>query len=303
MPNKKITCINCGSVSNILKHGKDSKGKQRYYCRSCNKTFINDLSPFKHMKVSEYVFKKFIGYMVDDTTLEVISRNLKLDIKTIHYYRFIVFKAIENIQDKIKLNGSILIDETFIPIREKKYRIHKHDNKETRGLSYNQLCIITMIDLTGTSVAKATNRAMALPIHYIENFSNNIGEVNEFIHDGNLKSTQLMNMFKANKINGRKDLTGEYSIDLVDHYHANLKRYLFKHIGYKLKNVQHYLNFFVYRQNYLRNYYIKNMRHQIIIKNKMIEDLFILIKKSMKSIKYEDYLNDEGIKKILDSVK
>lgn len=303
MPNKIISCHNCGSISNIIKNGRNSKGKQRYLCKNCNKSFIENTSPLKYLKISEYTFKKFIGYMIDDTTMEVISRNLELDIKTIHYYRFIVFKSIENIQDSIKLNGSILIDETFIPIREKKYKILRHDNKETRGLSYNQLCIITMIDLSGNSVAKATNRAMALPIHYLENFIDNIGVVNEFIHDGNLRATQFMNYFKVDKVNGRKDETSMYSIDLIDHYHGNLKRYLFKHIGYRLKNVQHYLNFFVYRQNYLKSAEIFNMRDQNKVKNQMVNDLFEIVKNSKKQVRYVDYLKDEGIKNILVSVK
>jgi len=303
MPNKIISCHNCGSISNIIKNGRNSKGKQRYLCKNCNKSFIENTSPLKYLKISEYTFKKFIGYMIDDTTMEVIPVNLELDIKTIHYYRFIVFKSIENIQDSIKLNGSILIDETFIPIREKKYKILRHDNKETRGLSYNQLCIITMIDLSGNSVAKATNRAMALPIHYLENFIDNIGVVNEFIHDGNLRATQFMNYFKVDKVNGRKDETGMYSIDLIDHYHGNLKRYLFKHIGYRLKNVQHYLNFFVYRQNYLKSAEIFNMRDQNKVKNQMVNDLFEIVKNSKKQVRYVDYLKDEGIKNILVSVK
>ena len=67
--------------------------------------------------------------MIDDTTMEVISRNLKTDIKSIHYTVLSCLKFIEDIQDSIKLNGSVIIDETFIPIRELKYRIKKHDNK------------------------------------------------------------------------------------------------------------------------------------------------------------------------------
>ena len=107
-------------------------------------------------------------------------------------------------------------------------------------------------------------------------------------------------VFIIDKINGRKDTTGNYSVDLIDHYHSNLKRYLFKHVGYKLKNVQYYLNFFVYRQNYLKSHEIKNMRDQNKVKNCMIEDLLKIIKKSTKKINYQDYLKDKGIDKILD---
>lgn len=95
--------------------------------------------------------------MVDDTTIEVIAGNLNVNIKTVNYWKFIVFKSLENYQETIKL------DETFIPIRDKKYKIVKHANKEIRGISYNQLCIITMINLERISVAKVSSRAMAMP--------------------------------------------------------------------------------------------------------------------------------------------
>lgn len=296
---KKYTCSYCGSLDNCIKHGKDKKNNQRYRCTNCKKTFILDTSPLKGLRISDHNFKRFIGYMVDDTTLEVISRNLSLDIKTIHYYKYIIFQALLDYQDTIKLTGTILIDETFIPIREKSYRIVKHVNKEIRGISFNQLCIITMIDLRGVSVAKVSSRAMSLPHHYVDLFSINIDEPTKFIHDGNLRGTQFMNQFSVKKINGRKDETGVYSVDLVDHYHSNIKRYFFKHSGLKLKNVQHYLNFFVYRQNYLSENMITDMRHQNRVKNQMTLDLFKIVLKSKKKTSYSTFLKDEGIEEIL----
>jgi len=240
--------------------------------------------------------------MIDDTTIEVIARNLNVNTKTINYWKFIVFKALENYQETVKLQGTILIDETFIPIRDKKYRIAKHDNKETRGISYNQLCIITMIDLQGISVAKVVSRAMALPHHYIDLFKKNIGNIDKFIHDGNMRGFQFMRSFNVEYIDGKRDKTGEYSNDLVDHYHSILKRHIFKHNGFKIKNTQHYLNFFVYRQNYLASNDVQGMRKKNIVKNKMINDLFEIIKNSDKKITYLDYMKDKGIEDILLSV-
>lgn len=105
-----------------------------------------------------------------------------------------------------------------------------------------------MVNIYGVSVAKVVSRAMPLPQQFIDNFTDNIGQVEKFIHDGNIKTYQFMNQFERENINGRKDETGEYSTIMVDNYHSILKRFLYKHSGYKLKNLQHYLNFFVYRQ-------------------------------------------------------
>jgi len=239
--------------------------------------------------------------MIDDVTLDVIARNLNINIKTVLYYRYLVFKALEQYQDEVRLNGTVLIDETFIRISEKRYKLVRADGKGIRGLSFNQLCIITMINLTGICVARVSSRAMALPNHYKDNFTINMGNIKRFIHDGNTKQYQFMNQFECEKINARKDDSDLFSTKMVDSLHSNLKRYFFKHAGLRLKNIQHYLNFFVYRYNHLPRSKNTNMTKVIEIKNQMILDLFNRIIIVKKSITYNDFLNDKGITDILES--
>lgn len=295
------SCPKCGTIQTLIKNGKSRQGVQRYKCKSCKKTFILDESTTRHLHISDYSFKKFIGYMVDDVTLEVIARNLNINIKTAHYYRHLVFHALLDYQSKIAIGGTILIDETFISIREKKYKIYRKDGKNFRGLSFNQLCVITLINLQGISLAKVSSRAMALPGHYKSLFNDNIRNPKLFIHDGNTKQYQFMNQFSCEKVNARKDQSELYSTDLIDSYHSNLKRYLFKHAGHKLKYIQHYLNFFVFRQNYLAQHYIRNIRHQLMIKNNMCDDLLKRVKQTKKTITYSTYLKDRGITDILEN--
>lgn len=72
----------------------------------------------KHLKLSDYKIKKLIAFMIDDVTLEVIARNLDINIKTVLYYRYIIFHSLKNYQENLKISGVIVIDETFISIRE-----------------------------------------------------------------------------------------------------------------------------------------------------------------------------------------
>lgn len=294
-------CQKCGANTTLIKNGKNNQGIQRYKCKVCGKTFILDQSSTKHLRLSNHKLKRLIGFMIDDVTLEVIARNLELNMKTVLYYRYLVFHALNDYQSEVILDGTILIDETFISIREKEYKLVRADGKGIRGLSFNQLCIVTMVNLFGISVAKATSRAMPLPYQYINNFTKNIGKAVAFVHDGNTKTYQFINQFDAKKINGRKDDSEEYSTIIIDSYHSNLKRFLFKHHGYRLKNIQHYLNFFVYRQNYLARKRIKNMTHQKEIKNEMIKDLFNRVKKNLKTVTYKTFLDDRGIIEILEN--
>lgn len=179
-------CPKCGTIGSLTKNGRDAKKQQRYKCISCKKTFLLDNSTTSKLKKSDYTFKKFIGYMVDDVTIEVIARNLVIDHKTALYYRYLVFEALRNYQDEVILNGTIVIDETYVRINEKRYKLYRPDGKGIRGISYNHLGVITMIDISGRCIAKVASRATPKPIKFIELCTQNIGNIQKIIHDGAL---------------------------------------------------------------------------------------------------------------------
>jgi transposase-like protein len=298
---KNINCPRCGAFDTLIKHGITRNGTQRYRCKACGKTFIRNTSPTKYLRNSDYTIKKLIGYMIDDVALDVIARNLKINIKTVHYYRYLVYHSLKDYQDEIKLSGSIMIDETFMRIREDKYKLTRTDGKGIRGLSFNQLCIVTLINLQGLCTARISSRAMAMPNDYKRLFNHNIGNVKRFLHDGNPKQVQFMNQFGCEKIDARRDDSGDYSTDIIDSLHSNIKRYLFKHAGYRMKNLQHYLNFFIYRYNQLILANPNNKTEQLKAKNRIVDNLFKRIKQSPKVITYQTYLNDKGILNVLES--
>ncbi|HPJ24019.1 MAG TPA: hypothetical protein PK113_03835 [Bacillota bacterium] len=298
---KSIYCPECGICDASIKHGTTINGTQRYRCKACGKTFISNTSPTKYLKNSDYTIRKLIGYMIDDVALDVIARNLKINIKTAHYYRYLVFHSLKDYQDEIRLSGSIMIDETFMRINEEKYKLKRMDGKGIRGLSFNQLCIITLTNLQGICIARISSRAMPLPGDYKRLFNKNIVKVKRFLHDGNPKQVQFMNQFGCEKIDTRRDESGDYSTDIIDSLHSNIKRYLFKHAGYRMKNLQHYLNFFVYRYNQLILANSINKTEQLKAKNRIVDDLFERIIKAPKVITYKTYLNDKGIMNILES--
>ena len=176
MPKYK-TCPKCGTVNSMVKNGKDVNKNQRYKCKSCARTFILDESTTSQLQNSDYTFRKFIGYMIDDVTLEVIARNIGINIKTALYYRYLVFESLRNYQDEIILDGTVLVDETFVRINNKKYKLRRADGKGIRGISFNHLCVITLINLQGTCIAKVSSRGMAKPQLFIDLCTENMGKL------------------------------------------------------------------------------------------------------------------------------
>jgi hypothetical protein len=110
-----------------------------------------------------------------------------------------------------------------------------------------------------------------------------------------------MNQFECERINVRKSEDEDLSTKLVDSLHSNLKRYLFKYAGYRLKHIQHGLNFFVHRYNHLARSNHKNKTGLLKVKTHMIETLFQDVKKTRKTITYRTFLKHKGITDILES--
>lgn len=301
MPKIK-SCPKCGTVGSLSKNGRDAKKHQRYKCSSCERTFLLDNSTTSKLKNSKYTFKKFIGYIVDDVTIEVIARNLSIDHKTALYYRYLVFEALRNYQEEIVLNGTIVMDETYVRINEKKYKLYRPDGKGIRGISYNHLGVITMISVSGICIARVASRATPKPQKFIELCTSNIGNVKQFIHDGASCQKQFMKQFKVPSFDAKREGDGEYSTKIVDSLHSNIKRYLSKHGGYRLKNLQHYLNFFVYRYNNTPRTKYHTNKELLTYRNRMIENLYYRVKKAEKKITIRSFQSDLGITDILESV-
>ncbi len=241
--------------------------------------------------------------MIDDVTLEVIARNLAINIKTALYYRHLVFESLRYYQDMIVLDGTILIDETFIRINHKKYKLYRNDGKGIRGgISFNHLCVITMINLNGKCIAKVASRGMAKPNRFIDLCTKNMGNIALFIHDGASVQKQFMRQFDVPNYDARREGEGMYNTILIDSLHSNIKRFLFKHAGYRIKFLQHYMNFFVYRYNHTPKSKYNNMNQIIESRNKMIDDLYNRVKSIKKKITYRTFLSDPGITDILESV-
>lgn len=144
---------------------------------------------------------------------------------------------------------------------------------------------------------------MAKPQLFIDLCTSNMGHLDLLIHDGSSTQKQFLKQFDCPNIDARREGDGQYTTNLIDSLHSNIKRYLFKHAGYRVKFLQHYMNFFVYRYNHTPKSKYNNMRKLIENKNKMIDDLFKRSKKIKKNITYKTFQTDQGITDILEYVK
>lgn len=100
-----------------------------------------------------------------------------------------------------------------------------------------------MINLQGNYIAKVAFRGMVKPDIYTNLCIGNMKYIRLIIHDDGPTQKRLIKRFDCPNVDARRDKSGEYRTKLIDSLHSNIKRYLFKNAGYRLKNLQHYMNF------------------------------------------------------------
>ena len=149
-------CPHCESTS-VVKNGK-LKGKQRYICRSCSKSF-NDLtkSALSCTKLPLQTWIEYFKGMILGLSIRKNAENAGVGVKTSFYMRHKVLDCIKAFIGIGDVDGIVEIDETFIaeffkgnhnksgfemprPARKRGKKVKK------RGISNEQVCIATAID-------------------------------------------------------------------------------------------------------------------------------------------------------------
>lgn len=141
-------CSNCNS-ENFIRFGQ-FKGKTRYKCKDCNKTF----SVFTGTSVC-YIKDKgkwlsSIQLMLENKSLREMSKILEVSTTTIFTWRHKVLFSLENIFKK-DFKGIVEMDDIYVKFNEKgrtKGRV-KFDRSK-RGISKQQTSVMVMTDRYGT---------------------------------------------------------------------------------------------------------------------------------------------------------
>lgn len=97
-----IVCTHCNS-KNIRKHGFKS-GRQRYYCKDCNKTFVSSTGSITyHSRLTPEQWKELIRGVVENLSLSKIAKNIGTTVPTAWYNKQKICKALieaYGVQDK-----------------------------------------------------------------------------------------------------------------------------------------------------------------------------------------------------------
>lgn len=254
-------CIYCGST-NIIKNGRSAKGRQRYLCKDCKKTFTAiTKSFFKHTRLSYTQWVKFLECEIVGLTLKETAYQIGISKTSCFYMRHKLYKSLEKFQAK-KLKREVQLDTTFLDMDLKGLKIMP---KPVKGSKKNpsvkcifdrdpHICISTAVDYKGSILfrisgygGESSNKYQKHIDYYDENckiISDKSSTILKFAKQNNFKCMALKEGYHKTK-------DGKHISD-VNSLHSDLKNLIRNKRGVSLRHLQGYLNWIVFKRYFIR---------------------------------------------------
>ncbi len=244
-------CPYCNS-DKIIGHGK-YRGRQRYKCKSCRKTF-NDIS-CSPMAGTHHPNKwgKYIQYISRGTTLPKIAKELGIHISTAFYWRHKLLNSLRTLEIE-QLSGIIESDETFFveSLKGKKGITHRKPRKrggksQYRGISHEQVCVLVAIDRNGHIISQKAGMGRINSKQIDAVLGNYIApgsmlctdSARNYIYFAKLKGIPHEKVNIRKKKHVVKDI---YHIQHVNSYHERVSTWINRHFrGVSTKYMDNYL--------------------------------------------------------------
>ena len=258
------TCPYCGS-SHIVRNGKKC-GKQRFLCRSCDRTFVtttHTLMSGSHSPAS--VWKELISDTLKGDAIDYTAARLGLSHGGIFNMRHKFLLALQDMVTRypVVLKQVSELDETFVLECLKGRQLpteagrpaRKHGAKaQKRGISNEYVCINTGVSRDGKAVAEAVNRAKPDSSELRAVYSGHVQDGNLALCDGLRSYSVLKDIAKCTvkDINTvTEDEKAFYHLNTVNNFHSFIKgRYNFyRGVATKYLNRYNALFTVAWRQN------------------------------------------------------
>ena len=275
-----VRCTSCKSSDYVHYGSYYSQGErvQRYKCKNCGNIFTATQKTL--FFGSSFSFKdwiKFIDCLYNGFTLKQIARTCSISEHTAMENRTKLFYALKILNDRVKLQGHISIDETYVPVSFK----GNHSKSEVflmprkphqrggevhgRGIANDHVCIVCAVDDMGRSVCQVagTGNPSAAKLQYvlqpymgediiylysdksaaIRGFAEKCGyeiKQEKLLRKGTRKATNVTYTKETRVIN-------RY-IQIANSYHSRLKRFLRRFSGISTKYLSGYLFLFAWKE-------------------------------------------------------
>ena len=162
-------CPLCGSI-HVLRNGHRKDGTQRYVCRDCGKSFVittNSIASGSRKALS--VWGKYVNCMMNGLPIRETAEICGVHRNTAFLWRHKILDALQNMSNRVTLDGTVEADETFFTVSykgnhskskafEMPCKAYKRGHStHIRGLSKAKVCVSCAVNRAGLSIARITN--------------------------------------------------------------------------------------------------------------------------------------------------
>ena len=254
-------CVHCKSHK-IICYGHSGKGRQRYLCKDCGRTFtIVTKSFFKNTRISYEQWLKLMECEMIASSLKETSYQTRLSVTSCFYLRHKLYKALEEAQAE-KLKKDVQLDTTFLDISFKGMKTTpkpiKGSKKNPKSESFPhmkdpQVCISTAADENGEILFLISGYGAESSAKYqlhIDRYdqkcriiSDGSSSVRKFCKDNHFRCTALTEGYHKTK-------DGKHISD-VNSLHSDLKDLIRKKRNVSIRHLQGYLNWIVFKRRFI----------------------------------------------------
>lgn len=254
--NRPCTCPICNKSSFIIKKGRQA-GKQRYLCKVCGHKFTYDTKNITScMKISKDQFVEICLDTLEGRSLLYTAARLNLHPSTIFNNRHKFLCLLEKILDtsNIELCGTVEADETYIlesqkgSIPENRKARHRGMPSKYRGISHDQVCIVTTTDRNEHEIFKAVGFGKPTSNIITETFKDSIQYRSIFYVDGINCYDNLANNAECKIIHlkGHESYNKVEHLNTVNSIHSKIQRQIATYRGVASKYINRYNALFVF---------------------------------------------------------
>lgn len=257
---KGEVCPHCNSTY-VVKNGK-LNGKQRYKCKTCNKTF-NDFTK-SALSSTKLPLDKWIEYakcMVLGYSIRKSAEIIEVCVKTSFYMRHKILDAIRIFMGIGDVDSVIEMDETFVAEsfkgnhKKSGFVMPRNARKrgkqvKKRGISSEQVCVATAIDRNGNLIMEMVCKGRVRHADFKRLYDGRVSDGSiictdshksyvQFAKDLNLEHKRIMRGHYKN---------GIYHINHINNLHSQFKRWMYRFHGVSTKFLSNYLYWFKWLQ-------------------------------------------------------
>ena len=245
---KVDSCPHCGSTE--FKKDGINHHKQRYRCKTCNKTFTKLTNTFlTKTKKSDSKWKEFVINLTNDATLLASKEYVSINKNTAYLWRMKIDKCLDHYVNKTILKDTVWFDEIFFN-RAKEGFVYTEKGSLLRGISKNKVSVIVAIDSNNNCYAKVIGMGKPTSKDIYNALINHIKPGSLIIHDDFHGHQELINSLDSNQIIIKStDKVNQKFMQEINNFCSLIKRVFTIHLGIKNNHIQDYLNWICLRQS------------------------------------------------------